>query len=468
MSTLSSAINQSQISQLLQQQQAMLLQPVALWQSEIKTDQTQISAWGKVAGALSGLKSALAGINNPGSLDNRSVTTSASSVVTATAARGAASGTYQLAGVRLAHAQTLYSNAYASASGTLASSSGSLTLKFAGGSSSKITISKSEMTLNGIAQAINQAGAKVRASVVQTGGGAELTLQGTGTGSSNAFSVSGTGTLAQLDYGSASGSATGMHLAQGARNATFTVNGVPVSEQSNSVTGVISNVTLTLAGSGSAAVTVAPTSSKLSGALSSVITKLNSAVGTVAKETAYQPGSGSGSSQSSAKSGPLLGNVSAERIGNDLVSAVSGAYSGSMTASGIGITVSKTGSVSFDQGAFSTAYKQNPSAVESLVQQLFTRIDNVVGPATGGYASSAGLTYSGSGTVAAEKNALSQDIKGLNQQIQNRRSFVAQQMQTAANEYTQMEQALQASQVSAAYLSVFSGNGSGSSNGTGG
>ena len=463
MSILSSQINQSQISQMLQQQRAQLMQPLQLWQGEIQTDQGQISAWGKIAGALSGLKSALGGISNPGSLDNRGASTSASSVVTATASRNAASGSYRIGGAKLARAQNLYSGTYASASATLGSGSGSLTFSFAGGGSSAVTISKSEMSLNGIAQAINQAGLKVRASVVQTGGGAELTLQGSGTGSSNAFTVRGTGSLSQLDYGS--GSAGSMTLAQAARNATFTVNGVPVSEPANKTTGVVGGVTLDLAGSGSATVTVSRDSSKLAGALSAVISKLNSAVGTVSKETAYQPGSGSGSGQGSAKSGPLLGNVSAERVGNDLLSAVSGAYSGSMTATGIGITVSKTGSVSFDKGAFATAYQKNPSQVEALVGQLFGGIDNVVGPATGGYATGASQTYNGGGTVASEKSALNQDIKNLKQQIQDRTSFVSQQMQTISSEYAQMEQALQASQVSAAYLSVFSGSGSGSGGG---
>ena len=158
----------------------------------------QISALGKVQSALSGLQSALAGSSDVETLAQRTVSTSPSGVVQATATNAAAVGNYSLSDIQLAQAETLISSGSSSASGSLGS--GSIAIKVGSGSAVTVNIASGSSSLSGIAAAIDQADAGVNATVVFDGSAYHLVLTGDATGTANAFTVSGTGGLAGLSY----------------------------------------------------------------------------------------------------------------------------------------------------------------------------------------------------------------------------------------------------------------------------
>lgn len=443
-------LSQQQISSLEQSRQTQLQQPIQNWQNQIKTDQTQLSSWGKISGAVSSLNSAVSSIANPSSFNDRSATSSNQSVATATVTQSATPGQYNLTHVKQAQTQELYSTTYANGSTAVGSGSGSLTFSFAGGSSETVSVSSGNTTLNGIAQAINQkTGGQVSASVVGGSTGQRLVLTGDKTGSQQSFTVSGTGALSGLSYGS-TGSGT-MTQARAARNATLNVNGVPISSQSNTLTGAIPNGSVTLAGSGSTSVSVSVDPSKLSSGVSSVIKKLNSAVSAIGKATAFQQGSGS----SSSKAGPLLGDYSATSLSTKLVNAVSGLSNGTLSARDIGITTNKDGSVSFDSTKFAAAFQSNPSAVNSLVSQLHDQLSSITQAAIG--------TAGQGGFIAAQQKSINQGISNLNSEINQQNQFVNQQMQIYTKQFGNLQGTQNNLKVQNSYLSLL--NGSGSSNG---
>src|ERR1700722_20228751 len=105
MSTVSSLLSSTQITSLIEQASAAFQLPAATLQTQETPMKAQISALGKVQSALSGLQSALGNLSNLGSLSQRTVASSATGVVTATATNAAPVGTYSLTGVHLAQAE---------------------------------------------------------------------------------------------------------------------------------------------------------------------------------------------------------------------------------------------------------------------------------------------------------------------------------------------------------------------------
>src|SRR5258708_3851687 len=362
MATVTSLLSSSQITSLIQQASAAFQLPAATLQTQEAPMKAQISALGKVQGALSSLQQALAGLADVGALQQRSVTASPKGVVQASATNAAALGSYALSNITLAHAETLISSGSSSSSGSLGS--GSIAIKVGGGSTVTVNIGSGSSSLSGIATAIDQAKTGVTAGVVFDGSAYHLVLTGAVTGAANSFTVSGAGGLAGLSY-SPTVSGSGLRQSQAATNAGFSLNGLTITSGSNKIGAVIPGVTLTLAASGSATVTVGQSTSALDNAAQGVVQALNATLGTINQETAFSATNGNG---------PLLGDVGLEVLRSNLLDAIT-AQSGaagspytSLSSAGFGITSS--GTVSFDNSAFQTAAQTNYSAVASLLGAL--------------------------------------------------------------------------------------------------
>ena len=361
MATVASVLSNTQIQALIQQASAANQLPAATLQTQETPLKAQISALGQVQSALSNLQSALGQLSNVESLTQRAVSTSPSSVVTATTTNIASPGTYSLSGIQLAHAETLISSGSASASGTLGS--GSIAIQVGNGSTVTVTIASGSSSLSGIAAAIDQAKTGVTASVLFDGSAYHLVLTGNGTGAANAFTVSGTGGLSALSYHTG---ASGLTKSQTAANAGFSLNGISVTSGSNTITGVIPGVTLTLAGSGTATVTVSQSTAALDTAAQGVVGALNQTLSIINKETAFSPASGAAA---------LLGNVGVEQLRQTLLDAltaqigVGGAAGGSSfnSLSSVGFQITSGGTVTLDDGTFQNAAQTNYAAVASLL-----------------------------------------------------------------------------------------------------
>jgi len=466
-----SSLGSSQVQAEITAVEARLEAPITQLNNQVATDKADISAWGAIQGKISSLSTALTGISDLSTINKISATSTTSTVATATASSGAQAGTYNLVVKNLATSQEIYSSAQGNASASLGAGSGKLTFnlgslgpsgKLSSGTTLKtetVSIAKGSMTLNGIAQAINSVNnGGVRASIIGSGSSAHLVLQGSGTGKANAFTVTGSGSaLAKFDY-SGSGSAGKMTTEQKAKNASATINGVPVSAATNTLGSAISKVSLTLNGTGSSTVSVSSSTTGLAGALSSVASTLNAAISSISKETAYvAPSSASSakSSSSSTKSGPLLGNFTADDMSNQLLTAISGAAASGVSANALGFTVSKTGAVSFSSSTFATAYAANPTAAQNLITQIYKNLDGVTTGALGATGSN--------GTLNAETTSLQSTITSINSQVTEMTKIDAAQLNILSEQYSAAEATSSTAQVSAAYLSIFTGAGSGSS-----
>jgi flagellar hook-associated protein 2 len=360
MSGVTGLLSSSEITSLIQQASTAYQAPATALQSQEQPIQTQISALGKVQNALSGLQSAFGGLADVQSLAQRSVTTSPNGTVNAAVTNDATPGTYNLSNIQLAQAQSLISSGFASASSSLGA--GSIAIQVGSGTAVTIDIASGQDTLTGIASAINQADAGVQATVVYDGSSYYLSLTAQNTGSAGAFTVSGTGGLTAFSYGTDAPS--GLSETQAPTDASFSLNGIPITSSSNTVTGVVPGLTLTLAASGSATVTVNQDVSALDQAVNGLVSALNNVLQTINQYSSYSPSSGAG---------PLLGDVGLQVLRSNLLNAISSPATGAApntpysSLSAVGFTINSDGTVSLNGQTFESAAQANYAGVAGLL-----------------------------------------------------------------------------------------------------
>lgn len=362
----SGILSSSQITSLIQQASAANQAPAGVLQAQEKPIQAQVGALTKVQGALSALQSALGGLATVQTLAQRSVSVSPTGAVNATADNATATGTYSLTGIHLAAAESLISSGSASASGTLGA--GTLTIQVGANTAVNVNVASGQSSLAGIAAAIDQADAGVQASVVFDGSKYHLVLTGDATGTANAFTVSGTGALAGFAYASGTSGAAGLGLVRGAANASFSLDGLTITSGTNTISGVVPGLSLTLAASGSAQVNVSEDSTALENAAQGLVGALNGVLATIAQNASFSQASGGG---------PLFGNVGIEIIRSNLLTAISTPPNAATniatpysSLSSIGFTVTSGGSITFDASAFETAAETNYTAVAALLGEV--------------------------------------------------------------------------------------------------
>ncbi len=361
-------------------------------------------------------------------------TDSNQSFVSATAT-GTAKGNYE---VKVAQVATKGQVAIgvADPNAAIVSGNGSFAVQGTDGTVKAFTLTNN--SLNGLRDAINGSGAGVTATIVNTGSGATpyqlvVTAKETGTGGTN-----GTGgvvrlaaidnadsspttvdpTISGLGGGTLSGTfaaPTGLSggLASSgsgvAVDALFTVNGIQLTRQSNTVKDAVDGVTFTLKRgdpTNSTTLTVAQDSNAATTALQSLVSQFNSLLKTYRDaSTPLNDGSGTITPQ------PLEGDSVARSLINQVRTALSGTVDGLPSTdkynsgASIGIKTNADGTLSLDTAAFKKALEDNPVAVGKVFGLTGTSTAGGVQFASGTSATKTGavdfnLTYAAGGAVS--------------------------------------------------------------------
>ena len=221
-------------------------------------------------------------------LSSQIATSSNPSLLTATALSNAVAGTHTIAVTSLATTSSYYTDAITTSSTPLATGD-TFTISAGGTQVASITTDSTNNTLAGIAQAINNQTTAVQASVIQDANGARLAIVSTASGAPGNLSV--TGSLHQTDS-----TAINFHQAVPGNNAVLSVDGVPISSATNTVSNVINAVTLTLTGptgNTPATLTVAPDTSSVTTAINNFVSAYNTAITAINNQFLVSP-SGTG------------------------------------------------------------------------------------------------------------------------------------------------------------------------------
>ncbi len=240
-------------------------QPIDRMESDIEYFELETAAYADFDSLLGDLRSAVASMDSLYDITNYSVTSSDTSLLTATANSSAIAGSYHVEVVSLAEAQRdISAEGFADTDSELLS--GTLTI-------GDVTIDYSDVTLAELKDMVNDADAGVSASIVNDGSESGYRLLFRGEQAGVTTEITGTGSIA-ID------TATDGHTYSAAR-AHVVVDNVDFYSDSNTLTSVIPGLTIDLYGAESGTettLTVASDTTELSSAIDNFVDAYNAIV----------------------------------------------------------------------------------------------------------------------------------------------------------------------------------------------
>jgi flagellar hook-associated protein 2 len=346
-------------------------------QTALKSTLTGTTAY---RSALQALNTAVAGVATgataaarPGALASFTATAD-DPAVTATAGSGAAAGSISFTVDRLAAAQVSVTAAMSSFD---AARIGTLTVRTgAPGATRDTPITLTSGDLDSVVAAINVSGAGVTATKVAAGavdGVAQYRLQlRSATGAAGAFSVS-LGPTYTADASATLG-LTQISAAQDAKLTLFsgTAASQPVTSATNTFAGVLTGVDITVSAvtATPATLSITPSTTAATAAAQSLTAGLVALFSGIASGTAI---STAADSSGSTTGGVFTGDGSVRLLKDALLTAVSGPVAG-RSPSSIGISLTKDGTISFDQSRFAAAMASDPAGTTAMFQTIAQRV----------------------------------------------------------------------------------------------
>ena len=386
------------VSSIVSQLMTVESQPVTLLQQQEAGYQTQLTALGTVKGALTAFQTAVQGLTSASQYQSLNATSS-STAVGASAASGAALGNYTVSVSALAQAQSLVAAGQTSET-TAIGSGATTTLSFTfgtisggtlssgtytgatftpnGSGTKTVTINSSNNSLQGIADAINAANIGVSASIVNDGSSTPYRLVLTGpTGVSNSMdiAVSGDATISNLLSENPAGTQS-LTQTTAAQSAQMTVNGITVTQNSNTVANAVQGVTFNLNAVTSTPATVSVTSntSGITSAVNTFVNAYNSLNTAIQGVASYD--------SSTTTAGVLMGDPMVNAIETQMHAALNNAITGTTstytTLDAIGVTFQQDGSLAVDNTKLNTAISTNASDIASLFANVGKATDSLV------------------------------------------------------------------------------------------
>ncbi|HVB06589.1 MAG TPA: flagellar filament capping protein FliD [Acidimicrobiales bacterium] len=217
-------------------------------------------------------------------------------------------------------------------------------------------VSTGNGSLSSLVSNLNAAGLGLTATAVQEASGHyRLQVTSDATGLGGAVSVD----SAPLSGGSL-GSLSTITAAADAAVTVGGVNGYTLQSSTNTFTNLLQGASVTVASLGTTTVTVAPDASGEANSVSTLVSAANQALSDISTLAGYNATTKTG--------GPLMGSAVVSALQQSILStfATAAGTSGLGSATAVGITLTQTGTITFDQNAFEKAYAQNPSAVAAL------------------------------------------------------------------------------------------------------
>lgn len=423
-------------------------QPLFDLQSQAQKIQTQASLLGQVKSAYAQLQSALQAFSSDSaktSLLGLNVSSSDSTVASASISGSVPPGSYALNVSALASSQQLVSNSgQASSSAALTSSAGSITIQlgqitggsfnsttgaytgasFAPTAGSSATLSiNAGASLNDIRDAINKSSLGVQASVIFDGASYRLSLASPSLGAKQSLSISATGDAALQALMTQDPTATqNFKETKTASDLSATLNGIAITSSSNSLSSNIPGLSISAFKTGFTSLNVSQSASVAASLINPVISAWNSLNSLTRQLTAYDP--------ATKKAGGLNGDSLVRGSLSSLRSAIFGAQASGSSASAnyttlmsIGVSVDSKGVASLDSSKLQAALNADPSSVSklllpsgaNLLGNALTSLNSLVG--AGGFQSRIDSLNSKLSANQKQQDALSTRLDAIQKQL---------------------------------------------------
>lgn len=369
--------------------------PLIALDSKEALQQTQLTAFGTLKGALSAFQGSLSALSSLDKFNTNTAKLADATLASVSADSSATAGSYDIEVQTLAQSQKLKSGNFASTNSAIGS--GTLTIQFGtydGGAftlnpdkpAQSITIDPSQSSLAGIRDAINKADAGISASIVNDGSGNRIVITSEDTGLSNALKITvsdddGNNTdsagLSQLVYDASTGGTTNLTETVAASNATMVIDGIAISKSSNTITDAIEGVTFNLlkADIGTTSkLTVAHNTASVEKSISSFVDAFNNLNKTISDLSKYNA--------ETRQASVLTGDFTVRSIQNQLRNAMSApletAGGGLSILAEVGISFQSDGSLKFDSSKLSGIVSDPTKDISTLFASVGKTSDSQV------------------------------------------------------------------------------------------
>ncbi len=439
-------------SSIISQLQDVERQPIIAIQKQEAAYQVQLSAYSTLQGNLTDLKNAANNLAGKDNITTSSATSSNTSLLTASATSATMSGSYSITVNALASVQKLNSTGFTQ---TEAVGSGTIHLKVGSNAATNITVGTTD-TIANVATSINNANAGVTASVIYNGTSYYLSLATQQSGAANTISltVTETGTtlptdplnqdttgLSRLVYDNTS-AVHNLTQIQAAADANLSVDGITnIKRSSNTISDVISGVTLNLQGANTAlpvTLTVQQDYTLLNTRISAFVSAFNTLVDTLNAQQSYDP--------STRTAATLFGDSTTRMIQDQVTSlalnAVPGMASGFKTLADMGITqatpgdYSKLSHLQFNSATLTSKLNSNPTAVGNFFTSttlgaqgfgltMTNALQNILTPSTG--------------LLATRTQGIQNTLTAMNKQVTDMTARLNDTQTRLQNQFTSLE-----------------------------
>jgi len=396
--------------------------PLYQMQQEQIDLQGQTAALNQLQTELTALQTAAQSLSDPtGAIYAETTTSSAPSVLTATAANGATTGNHTIVVNSLATTSSAYSSEFASSSTALPT--GSFDLQVGSGAATTITVDSTNNTLSGIASTINGQNLGVTANVVTDANGSRLSLVSNSSGAAGNITVS--------------NDTVGLGFTQIAgANASLTVDGVPISSSSNMVSGVIPGVTLNLLSASPGTnvnLAVSPDNTQITNAINGFVSAYNALITDVNSQFTVDP--------TTHQAGVLASDGTVGMLQEQLLTMVNSSTTGNngiINLASLGINMQDNGTLQVD----TTTLDQNLSGNMAAVQNFFQNSTNT------GFAQTLNTTLTqmtdpAGGLLNVDINGIAQMQTSLSGQISDFQAYLSTEQQSLTQQYSQVDTVLQ-------------------------
>ena len=424
--------------------------PIDALTAKKKDLQTKLTDYGSLGNKLLAFQSAANALRLPSSFDRSTSTVSDENILTAQAGAGAATGSYTVQVTQLAKAHQISNKASKAVSSTtdaiVSGGPGTFTFKVGSGSDQTIALNDGA-TLDELRSAINDLGAGVTASVINTGTEStptyRLTLTASASGAANAISV--VTDTTNLDFKNTSG-AGGSDTLQAGQNAIVVIGDpdqttISIERESNVIANAIPDVTLTLKAKTVTTPVPEPVTVNITNDPDSVKTNIK-ALSTAYNDIVKFVNERTGYDITSKTGGIFFNESTAKGMLSQLRTALSGQVNGLSTyrtLSEIGFKTERDGTVTIDDAKLDSALASNYGATKALfvTQPTSTGIADRIVQAVDV------LDSVDSGSFTIRKNSITSQISKLTAEIGRKEDIASQYEERLRLQYASLDGLLQ-------------------------
>ncbi len=432
--------------------------PIDQLSANQQTLQSKLTDYQTLGSNLLALQSSATALSLSSTFDKFTASASDPNVLSVSAASGATPGNYTIKVTQLAAAHQITNKAAKAVASTTSSivsgASATFNFKIGSGTVQNITLG-SGASLDDLKTAINNLGAGVTASTVNTGTPTtpayRLVLSSTTTGAANAVTITADSTT--LDFLNTSGTG-GTDTLQAAQDATIvlgdpTRNPVTIQRSTNTITDAISGVTLTLKSTTPAGstdnVAVGIDTASIKSNIKSLVSAYNTIVKFANDRNTYDSQKQQGGTFFAEDVPKTVQSRLRQALANDV-----GGLTGLTAVAQLGFKTERDGTITVDDSALDTALTTNYPGVKNLFigQLTSTGVAQRISDAVDG------LDAVDAGALTLRENGLTKDISDLSSTIAQKQNALSQYQEQIQLQYAQLDGLLRQLQGTLAQLTA--------------